>query len=673
MMSNSSKMTGDGQKSFGNVNSYLKSRRSHARTERRTEILGFLDSSLGDIDFNMPEQDDDYLAQLSKPSRKIATGKKEGTKRKLKKGKKKLEKAAQKIMTDEKHPSEIEALLRRCSKMEDTGHDTCRTMDMTASFSTLNLSQHSLSSSSEVEAGYWHEELLSYEEHNEKETVEEELEELCASSTVEGGCAEEEVFFDEEIVEDIEEVSTSSYVEEEYFEEELLSDDEIGVEEEYYDEADEYEEAYYNDDEDEALYFDEEIVEDSEEVSASSYVEEEYYVEEEVLSDKDIVEEQYPPQLGIIEEEYYSDDINSEEEYFVDEVLDEESVVQVHELEDYSDDINSDEEYFVDEVLDEESVVQVHELEEIVEIEEEDYMYEEDLEEEFIEESIIHPYEVPTIPVLVAWQEKAEISSLKEGKRPEVAPRTPRNVMMAIIASAATDFKLRVAPEEHKKKFVSVADSAACMGRLAKLHEKVVEAVGTRIEKEVAWSPSAEPIVLVRSKNIRIVNEAAAMGKVVRLNAKEYTHYDSSQEKYQEEENIDIDDQVDGRGRRVFRTTLLVQNHVRDYQKDTVAKDWMLEILEDSEQTNYIGLDNVKLPTTNLPQFKPAETKLSRQEINEAIARGVAERAWDRKYRLERPKRELRVTQKCRCSYCEHPNAFQTYAYRRLREQSLQM
>ena len=71
------------------------------------------------------------------------------------------------------------------------------------------------------------------------------------------------------------------------------------------------------------------------------------------------------------------------------------------------------------------------------------------------------------------------------------------------------------------------------------------------------------------------------------------------------------------------------------------------------------------LPTNVLPKFKVQKQQLSKKEYMDALSTAVAEIAWDRRYRLDRPNANLKVTFGCDCKYCERPNIFQTALYRK--------
>jgi hypothetical protein len=301
------------------------------------------------------------------------------------------------------------------------------------------------------------------------------------------------------------------------------------------------------------------------------------------------------------------------------------------------------------------------------EVEDEEISVDDDFS--IIEEEIIFKYEVPVVPAIAAWQAKEEARIREAEVKPlEVATRTPREILMAVLAASAMDFKLRKVPQEHKRRFVPVADAVASLGRLNRLNEVVVEAMGhasASKKSDEEWQPTRAPIVVPRSLNLRIATEAAAMGRVMRLAERVVTNYEelSTVDRFflQGESKVNVDDMVDEMGHRIIRTSMLLPLHEQDTRQASKARDWsagMLESLWSMDQE--VTLANVQLPSSRVPRFEKPQvaSSFSRQKIQEAIAQGVAEGAWDRRYRLDRPQKQLRITPMCRCRYCQNPNPF---------------
>lgn len=109
-----------------------------------------------------------------------------------------------------------------------------------------------------------------------------------------------------------------------------------------------------------------------------------------------------------------------------------------------------------------------------------------------------------------------------------------------------------------------------------------------------------------------------------------------------------------------YLTDVYVQGHLR-HKKEDLWEDADLE----EDAIRYTSLDEVKLPTEQCPVIKPPVKKLSGREIQDEIAQAVAEKAWERRYRLERPHAEQRIKRTCKCKFCKTANPFQTHAYRK--------
>lgn len=219
-------------------------------------------------------------------------------------------------------------------------------------------------------------------------------------------------------------------------------------------------------------------------------------------------------------------------------------------------------------------------------------------------------------------------------------------------------------PEEHRNVFVTIAEEAANMGRLVRLNEVVVEAESGKSSEEVdTWSgPGGLLADYQRSQFIRAVNEAAAMGRMRRSKPTEVTNYDTTLS-YEEEQRVDIDKLVDEHGRKALRTKFLLDEHVKEELREK-RDQWAPENLD---APVYRSIDDVELPTERLPSFKPKKINFtSQRDALEEISRAVAASAWERNYRLQRPKAELRVTRGCACPYCKNPNPYQTHKYKKM-------
>ena len=226
--------------------------------------------------------------------------------------------------------------------------------------------------------------------------------------------------------------------------------------------------------------------------------------------------------------------------------------------------------------------------------------------------------------------------------------------------------QVREIPEEHANLFVNIAEEAANLGRLVRSNEHVVEAESNRIEEKDAWNGPGglRNQESRRSMFERAISEAAAMGRMKLNKHDETTNYPRSIIEEEEADEIDIDKQVDEHGRRALRTHFLLDQHVREEYRE---KKTQWDLTESIDMHEYASIDDVELPTQNLPSFKPKDIKyMSQREALEAISSAVAVGAWERNYRLQRPKAQLRVTRGCKCPYCKNPNAFQTHKYKEM-------
>jgi hypothetical protein len=244
--------------------------------------------------------------------------------------------------------------------------------------------------------------------------------------------------------------------------------------------------------------------------------------------------------------------------------------------------------------------------------------------------------------------------------------------LKAMITLAAME--LRPVPEEHKTTYKPVASEASEIGRFMRLKEVVVEAYGTTKlpDKQVArkfpvWSPDRATVEMPKYDNRRsgafmVVQEAAALGRMKKLKANETTNYNPNNS-FAELEEIDVDDIVDEHGHKDFRSSHLTDLHIMHHKKDKVDI-WDPANIE-QHQYEYKSIDEVELPTETLPVYATKKNELSRIEYLDSISKAVAERSWDRRYRLDRPGADQNIRQSCSCRYCHHPNPYQTHAYRK--------
>jgi hypothetical protein len=256
-----------------------------------------------------------------------------------------------------------------------------------------------------------------------------------------------------------------------------------------------------------------------------------------------------------------------------------------------------------------------------------------------------------------------------EHYEPQIGVISPS--LQAQILQAQVEMRSRKVPEEHKKKFIPASLEASEVGRFTRLNEFIVEAYGTKRQEvspllpSAIWKRGQEHVSLPKvndataSNTFTIFNEAAALGKIKALKPQVVANYDILSELNNDSE-VDIDDE---NKHKVMRTNYLTDVYVQGHRQHKKEDLWIDADLR--EEIRYNSLEEVQLPTENCPVVKPATKKLSEREIKDAIAQAVAESAWDRRYRLERPHAEQRITRTCSCKYCENANPFQTHAYRK--------
>jgi hypothetical protein len=233
---------------------------------------------------------------------------------------------------------------------------------------------------------------------------------------------------------------------------------------------------------------------------------------------------------------------------------------------------------------------------------------------------------------------------------------------------AGGEVKVREIPKAHKNMFVDVALEAARVGTLTRLNEHTVVATGSVKEETIWGGPGGLRMDHIRSRHFMAINEAAAIGQMRRLKAVEVTNYDTNVYE-EEEEPEDIDKMVDDDGRRVVRTLHLLDRHVQEARK-AKEENWAAE---NQTAVQYHSMEEVALPSRKAPGWKPKEHgNKTQRDLMDAISVGVAEVAWERNYRLGRPKALLRVTRKCECRFCVNPNPFQTHKYKQMHDEGLE-
>ena len=404
-------------------------------------------------------------------------------------------------------------------------------------------------------------------------------------------------------------------------------------------------------------------------------------------------------------EDYYDDEEEEEEEEYIDEYVEESEYFEEHEyIEEVVDEVvaDDDEEYVEEEEYYEEEEEEEEEEEQPQggglaamiaaaaskrqdRIDQGDYQITEqaapnnDYQDKEEDDDDAEPGGMSAMIAAAANKRKDRLDQGGEKKVTHVEkPANAGMDMVAMIAQKANarnerieaggELKVRVIPKAHKNVFVDVALEAARVGTLTRLNEHTVEAVAVGKEEEVWGGPSGLRTDHLRSTFFMAINEAAALGALKRQKAHEVTNYD--QNAYiEEEEPEDIDKMTDEQGRRVVRQMYLIDRRI-DEERKYKKEEWSAENAANIIQYN--SMDEVALPSASAPKWRPKTTQKTHRELMDAISNGVAERAWERNYRLNRPKANLMLTRKCKCKFCVNPNPYQTHKYKQMEEEGIE-
>ena len=230
-----------------------------------------------------------------------------------------------------------------------------------------------------------------------------------------------------------------------------------------------------------------------------------------------------------------------------------------------------------------------------------------------------------------------------------------------------------------------------------------------------------------RSDAMRAIQEAAALGRIKRLSGEHNNNDgngddgdgDDDDDDDTDTTHFDIENQLDENGRKILRTNFLLDRHVQETSNEKKDRMWSDSDAigdRDHKTAQYKSFDDVHLPTDVLPTYArvvgkrgtkksfssgadlaviamqmmekrnnnsndgdenngggnennddaPVVMHPGRLRVLESISSAVAASAWERKYRLQRPKAELKVTRRCMCPYCKDPNPYQTHKYKRM-------
>ena len=270
--------------------------------------------------------------------------------------------------------------------------------------------------------------------------------------------------------------------------------------------------------------------------------------------------------------------------------------------------------------------------------------------------------------------------------------------LKAMILQAQAELKqVKPPPPEHQAKYKPLCVEASEIGQFTRLKEHYIEAMGQAVSKNVnaelpsaSWHVGKEKIKGVekarsmqatRSDQHIMLAMAAALGQIKGLKQKVTTNYDTTsavddrvamfEGNKGNRTTLDADQIDDENEIKKIRLRHLTDYNISEHRKHKSDEIWDADVLEQRANVHYERLEDVPLPTEELPSLPPERLKklnMSNLELREAMAHEVAEKSWERRYRLERPRAEQRITKGCNCKYCgteTGPNPYQTLAYRK--------
>lgn len=232
--------------------------------------------------------------------------------------------------------------------------------------------------------------------------------------------------------------------------------------------------------------------------------------------------------------------------------------------------------------------------------------------------------------------------------------------------------------DEYKKDFSSIVTDAAALGRLTRLNEYTVEAIAPEKTPEQVWKSNGLLAIQWRSTHMSVIHEAANAGNMFKM--PEHITSNFPEEQVEEE----WDPETDGKFISPrMRELLDLNNHVGEGQQkvDKVVlgrkeRQGKLESLLIKPMQAYSNIEEMTLPRKATPKIDPVKnaeklSKMKREALVGGrpmidISAGVAELAWERRARLDRPGSSPKIKEVCSCPYCVTASPYQTFAYREL-------
>jgi hypothetical protein len=230
--------------------------------------------------------------------------------------------------------------------------------------------------------------------------------------------------------------------------------------------------------------------------------------------------------------------------------------------------------------------------------------------------------------------------------------------------------------DEYKTDFSNIVTDAAAMGRLTRLNEYTVEAVAQEKTPMQEWKSNGLLAIQWRSNHMSVIHEAAALGNEVKM--PEHVVSNVAEEEPEEWDPDALGKPISARMRQLLELSTTVGEGQQKVDKLVLGRkeeQGKPDSLLIKPMQAYSNIEDVKLPRQSAPKIDPKRNaeKLNKQ-LKEAVLKGgkpmtdvsasVAEIAWARRARLDRPGSLPKVREVCPCPYCGTASPYQTFAYR---------
>lgn len=230
--------------------------------------------------------------------------------------------------------------------------------------------------------------------------------------------------------------------------------------------------------------------------------------------------------------------------------------------------------------------------------------------------------------------------------------------------------------DEYRKDFSSIVTDAAAMGRLTRLNEYTVEAIAQEKKPEEEWKSNGLLAIQWRSSHMTVIHDAAKAGNAFKLPEQIVTNFSEEEQEWDPETS---DKCISSRMRQLLELDHQVGEGQQKVEKLVLGRkegQGKLDSLLIKPMQAYVSKEDIKLPRSAAPKINPAKNaaKLSKMKKEALmggrpmidISAGVAEIAWERRARLDRPGSLPKIREVCPCPYCGTASPYQTFAYREL-------